>query len=59
MTSIFANAYAEPSLKFATEATYPPFVLMTADNKMVGFGPDVIHTVCNIMHKKCEFINAP
>ena len=52
-------AYAKQTLTFATEATYPPFVSMTANDKMVGFGPDLVRALCKIMQTNCQLVNAP
>ena len=57
--ALSTQAFASPTLKFATEATYPPFVSMNANHKMVGYGPDVVHAVCQLMHKKCQLVNTP
>lgn len=54
-----SQAAMAADLTFATEATYPPFVSMTADQEMVGFGPDVVQAVCKQMHKTCDMVNAP
>lgn len=54
-----SQAAIAADLTFATEATYPPFVSMTANHKMVGFGPDVVQAVCQKMHKTCKLVNAP
>ena len=53
-------AFADLSpIKFATEATYPPFVSMTSDGKMVGFDADLVHALCQQMKNQCVLINAP
>jgi arginine transport system substrate-binding protein len=54
-----AVANDKQPIKFATEATYPPFVSMQSNGKMVGFSVDLVHALCKQMHKKCELINAP
>ena len=59
LLSLSLHVNAKPILKFATEATYPPFVSMTSHNKMVGLGPDVVHAICHIMKRKCVLVNAP
>jgi arginine transport system substrate-binding protein len=58
MVSISQTAFAA-DLTFATEATYPPFVAMTSNHEMIGYGPEVVQAVCKQMHKTCKLVNAP
>lgn len=50
---------AEKTLLFATEATYPPFVSMAPNGKMMGADADLINAICAEMHAKCKLVNAP
>jgi arginine transport system substrate-binding protein len=50
---------SERALIFATEATYPPFVSMSANNQMQGFDVDIANAVCQQMNRSCQFVNAP
>lgn len=54
MTIIFA---APQEIKFATEATYPPFEMMNAAGNIQGFDVDVIKAICEKTSLQCTFIN--
>lgn len=54
--SIFAVAKEEP-LRFATQASYPPFEFMDAHNQIEGFDIDLVKALCEKMQKKCTFAN--
>ncbi len=43
-------------LVIATEANYPPFNNLTADDKIVGFDVDVINAVCAEIKAQCKII---
>ncbi len=58
----FNSVFAAPLptvIKFATEATYPPFVYMDASEKMQGFDADIVRAVCAQMHATCTLSNQP
>jgi ABC-type amino acid transport substrate-binding protein len=46
-------------LKFATEATYPPIVSMSADGKIGGFETELCKAICKASNLECEFIHRP
>ncbi len=48
---------AEPVIKFATEATYPPFVYMNASGKMEGFDAAIVRALCAQIHATCTLSN--
>ncbi len=49
----------DKTIKFATEATYPPFVTMTPSGDIGGFETDLIKNICEEAHLKCEFHHRP
>jgi len=56
-TSVFAAPLK--TLRFATEATYPPFETVTPAGQIQGFDIDVANAICATLKVKCEFINQP
>ncbi|SUH04382.1 arginine ABC transporter ATP-binding protein [Salmonella enterica subsp. enterica] len=40
------SATAAQTIRFATEASYPPFESMDANNKIVGFDVDLANALC-------------
>ena len=48
---------AGKDLKIGTEGAYPPFNIMNADGKLVGFDIDIAKALCDEMKVKCEFVN--
>ena len=57
--SLKSFASNEQPIKFATEATYPPFVSMGPNGHMSGFGVDLVDALCKQMHASCKLVNAP
>ncbi len=53
-----SSAYSK-TLTWATEASYPPFVLMSPSGKIIGMDADIAHAICKQMHAQCKFVNAP
>lgn len=47
------------TIKFATEATYPPFEHVTADGKIKGFDIAVMHALCKTIGASCTISNQP
>ncbi len=53
-------SYAGPqTIKFAMEATYPPFESVSAEGNLVGFDIDIANSICHKMNAVCIFINSP
>lgn len=51
---------AQPiQIKFATEATYPPFVYIGKDGQIKGFDADIIYALCKKLHATCSLSNQP
>lgn len=46
-------------IKFATEATYPPYVYVDASGKVQGFGADIVRALCKQMKVLCKISNQP
>lgn len=44
------------TLRFATDASYPPFSKQGADGKMTGFDPDIAQALCAAMKVQCEVL---
>lgn len=56
-TSIFA---ASPTvIKFAMEATYPPFEYVDGSGQIKGFDVDLANALCKQMNAQCTFSNQP
>ncbi|WP_018300819.1 transporter substrate-binding domain-containing protein [Fangia hongkongensis] len=54
-TMAFGASYADQiNIKFATNATYPPFVSKNAQGKMIGYDIDVVHAICKDIKAKCS-----
>lgn len=54
-----AWAAEPPTIRFATEATYPPFVYMTSGGTLTGFDIDIAKALCVEMKANCEFNHVP
>jgi arginine transport system substrate-binding protein len=59
LSVLTATAYAGQTLKFATEATYPPFVSIGENNQVSGFETEVIKAMCQRLGATCEFAHNP
>ncbi|NUU65218.1 arginine ABC transporter substrate-binding protein [Enterobacteriaceae bacterium BIT-l23] len=55
--SLSFSATAAQTIRFATEASYPPFESMDASNKIVGFDVDLANALCKEMDATCTFSN--
>ncbi|ACJ18825.1 arginine ABC transporter substrate-binding protein [Coxiella burnetii] len=51
--------FATDTIKFATEATYPPYVYMGPSGQVEGFGADIVKAVCKQMQAVCTISNQP
>ena len=47
------------TIKFATEATYPPFESVESSGKIVGYDVDIMNALCVQMKTQCTIENAP
>lgn len=62
LTSLDANVYnykEKQILKSASELDYPPFSVVTKDNKADGFSVELLKSVAKAMGRKVEFYVAP
>ncbi len=61
INSLFvACAFASSNvIKFATEATYPPYVYVDASGQVQGFGADIVRALCKQMKVVCTISNQP
>lgn len=59
LTSITLSATAaeKETIRFATEATYPPFEMIDANNQIVGFDVDLANAMCAKINADCTFTN--
>lgn len=56
----FTNAFADDAIiKFATEASYPPFESKLPDGKIDGFDVAIMNALCAQMKKTCTITNQP
>ncbi|XNM88204.1 transporter substrate-binding domain-containing protein [Escherichia coli] len=44
-------------MRFATEASYPPFESIDANNQIVGFDVDLAQALCKEIDATCTFSN--
>ncbi|WMY94689.1 MAG: transporter substrate-binding domain-containing protein [Arsenophonus sp.] len=44
-------------IRFATEATYPPFESIDSNNKIIGFDIDIANMICKKLDVICTFTN--
>lgn len=57
LAGISVSASANETIRFAAEASYPPFEFMDAQNKMQGFDIDLANTICTQIKATCTFSN--
>jgi arginine transport system substrate-binding protein len=55
----FAQAQEIKTIRFATEATYPPFEYIDASGTIKGFDVDIASALCKEMKVQCVFANQP
>ncbi|MBC8945272.1 MULTISPECIES: arginine ABC transporter substrate-binding protein [Xenorhabdus] len=55
--TLSATAAEKQTLRFATEATYPPFEFIDENNKIQGFDVDLANAICKRIHAECTFTN--
>lgn len=53
------SAIPKRTIKFATEATYPPFVTMDPNGKIGGFETELVQAICQEANLNCEFYHRP
>ncbi|WP_435947729.1 arginine ABC transporter substrate-binding protein ArtI [Dryocola sp. BD586] len=57
LAGLSLSATAAQTIRFATEASYPPFESMDASNKIVGFDVDLANALCKEIDATCTFSN--
>lgn len=57
LAGISVSASAAETIRFATEASYPPFEFIDAGNKIQGFDVDLANALCKEMQAECSFTN--
>ncbi len=57
LAGISLSASAADTIRFATEASYPPFEFVDANNKIMGFDVDLANALCKEMNATCTFTN--
>lgn len=57
LAGISVSASAAETIRFATEASYPPFEFIDASNKIQGFDVDLANALCKEMQAECTFTN--
>ncbi|WP_237385285.1 arginine ABC transporter substrate-binding protein [Xenorhabdus sp. Sc-CR9] len=55
--TLSATAAEKATLRFATEATYPPFEFIDENNKIQGFDVDLANAICAKINTECTFTN--
>ena len=59
MGLFFMQAAQARLIKFATEATYPPFVYMDNHGEIRGFDIEIAKAICESLKFECTFTNQP
>jgi arginine transport system substrate-binding protein len=57
LAGISLSAAAADTIRFATEASYPPFEFVDANNQIKGFDVDLANALCKEMNATCTFTN--
>jgi len=57
LAGLSLSASAVQTIRFATEASYPPFEFVGTDNKIQGFDVDLANALCHQMDVTCTFTN--
>lgn len=57
LASFSLSASAAQTIRFATEASYPPFEYTDDSNKIVGFDVDLANALCKEIDATCTFTN--
>lgn len=57
LAGLSLSASASQTLRFATEASYPPFEFVDSDNKIQGFDVDLANALCKEIDATCTFTN--
>ncbi|CAQ84946.1 MULTISPECIES: arginine ABC transporter substrate-binding protein [Photorhabdus] len=55
--TLSATATEKETIRFATEATYPPFEFIDANNQIQGFDIDLANALCTKINATCTFTN--
>jgi len=57
LAGISLSASAADTIRFATEASYPPFEFVDTNNQITGFDVDLANALCKEMNATCTFTN--
>ncbi|PIJ51385.1 arginine ABC transporter substrate-binding protein [Erwinia sp. OLTSP20] len=57
LAGLSLSASAAQTIRFATEAAYPPFEFVDSENKIRGFDIDLANAVCKEIAASCTFTN--
>jgi arginine transport system substrate-binding protein len=57
LASVSLSASAAETIRFAMEASYPPFEFVDSSNKIQGFDVDLANAMCKQMQADCTFTN--
>ncbi len=58
LTLACGSSFAAEKLRIGTEGAYPPFNLIDASGKVVGFDLDIAHALCAKMQTECEVVTS-
>ncbi len=57
LATVSASVSAAETIRFGTEASYPPFELVDSNNQIQGFDIDLANALCKEMQATCTFTN--
>jgi arginine transport system substrate-binding protein len=57
LAGISLSASAAETIRFATEASYPPFEFVDSSNNIIGFDVDLANALCKEVDATCTFTN--
>ena len=57
LATVSLSASAADTIRFAMEASYPPFEFVDSSNQIQGFDVDLANAMCKEMQATCTFTN--
>lgn len=57
VSHLASEAYVGKTIRFGTDASYPPFESINENGSIVGFDIDIANAMCEVLKAKCTFVN--